>query len=171
LRTRYFNPPRKLRTREHVLADLSANHVEKYALQCGFAVERVWQDYGLDLAVFTFDERGCLESGIIWFQLKATDHVAKSSDGMKVRLRLEKRDLLAWIGEVYPVILVVYDAVAEIGYWVSIQSYFSGTDAFSKLRGKTVTIAIPASNTVSANSMREFASVKTAILQPRGQRP
>ena len=32
---------RKRRTREHVLADLSANHVEKQALLCGFAVERL----------------------------------------------------------------------------------------------------------------------------------
>lgn len=47
-----INPPRKKRTREHVLADLSANHVERVALSCGYAVDRVWNDYGLDLALF-----------------------------------------------------------------------------------------------------------------------
>ncbi|MCI0381101.1 MAG: hypothetical protein L0215_26250 [Gemmataceae bacterium] len=51
-----WNPPRKRRTREHVLADLSVNHLEKYALRCGYAVERISNDYGLDLAIFTFDE-------------------------------------------------------------------------------------------------------------------
>jgi len=79
-----LNPPRKQRTREHVLADLSANHVEKFALHCGFAVERLSQDYGLDLAVFTFDEQGYRESGVIWMQLKATDHVKTTRDGKAV---------------------------------------------------------------------------------------
>ena len=32
--------PRKRRTREHVIADLSVNHVERQALLCGYAIER-----------------------------------------------------------------------------------------------------------------------------------
>jgi hypothetical protein len=48
-----INLPRKKRTREHVLADLGANHVEKVALGRGYAVDRVWHDYGLDLALYT----------------------------------------------------------------------------------------------------------------------
>jgi hypothetical protein len=36
-----------------VLADLSGNHVEKQALLCGFASERVRLDYGIDLMVQT----------------------------------------------------------------------------------------------------------------------
>ena len=52
---------RKRRTREHVIADLSANHVEKQALLCGFSVERVRHDYGIDLIWFTYDEHGEVE--------------------------------------------------------------------------------------------------------------
>jgi hypothetical protein len=33
-------PRKKRRTREHVIADLSANHVERHALLCGYSVER-----------------------------------------------------------------------------------------------------------------------------------
>jgi hypothetical protein len=44
---------RKRRTREHVLADLCANYVEKQGLLCGFAIERVRLDYGIDLMVQT----------------------------------------------------------------------------------------------------------------------
>jgi hypothetical protein len=44
----FFNP-RKRRTREHVIADLSVNHVERQALLCGFSVERIRVDYGIDL--------------------------------------------------------------------------------------------------------------------------
>jgi hypothetical protein len=43
----------KRRTREHVLADLSANFVEKQALLCGYTGERVRLDYGIDLVVQT----------------------------------------------------------------------------------------------------------------------
>ncbi len=93
-----ISPPRKRRTRAHVLADLSANHVEKIALGCGYAVDRVWHDYGLDLAVFTFDKRGYLESGVLWIQLKAT---------------------------VYPITLVMYDAANDRAYWLLVQSYFA----------------------------------------------
>ena len=34
-------PPGKMRTRAHVLADLSINYVERQVLLCGFSVDRV----------------------------------------------------------------------------------------------------------------------------------
>ena len=40
------SPPGKRRTRAHVLADLSINHVERHVLLCGFSVDRVEHDYG-----------------------------------------------------------------------------------------------------------------------------
>ena len=49
---------RKRRTRNHVLADLSVNHVEKQALLCGFSVERVEHDYGVDCVIYTYDSAG-----------------------------------------------------------------------------------------------------------------
>jgi hypothetical protein len=36
--------PRKRRTREHVIADLSVNHVERFALLCGFVSEHMRYD-------------------------------------------------------------------------------------------------------------------------------
>jgi hypothetical protein len=161
-----LHPPRKRRTREHVLADLSANHVEKCALECGFAVERISKDYGLDLAVFTFDELGLLEGGVIWVQLKATDHLKTTRDGQSVLVRIDRRDLLAWIAEVNPVFLVVYDAVSDRAYWLYVQSYFGDQQAFAKLRGKTVSIDVPKTNLVGAKAMREFARAKAAIRAP-----
>jgi len=95
------NLPRKKRTREHVLADLGANHVEKVALGCGHAVDRVWHDYGLDLALYTFDPRGYLESGVVWIQVKSSDRPSKRRDGSAVLVRLQRRDLLAWIADIY----------------------------------------------------------------------
>jgi hypothetical protein len=48
---RRIGTDRKRRTRGHVLADLSANFVEKQALLCGYTAERVRLDYGIDLVV------------------------------------------------------------------------------------------------------------------------
>ena len=45
--------PRKMRTRGHVLADLSINHVERQVLRCGFSADRVQHDYGYDLTMAT----------------------------------------------------------------------------------------------------------------------
>ena len=165
-----LNPPRKRRTREHVLADLSANHIERYALQCGFAVEELRQDYGLDLAIFTFDEQGYLESGVIWLQLKATDHVKTTRDGSVVLVRVDRRDILAWIAERNPVILVLYDAKLDRAFWLSIHSYFGNEQAFAKLRGKTITIPIPATNLINEKAMRDFVREKASVFTLRGER-
>ncbi len=46
---------RKRRTREHIIADLSVNHVERHVLLAGHVVERFTYDYGIDLEVITFN--------------------------------------------------------------------------------------------------------------------
>ena len=67
--------PKKRRTRQHIIAELSVNYVERYALQCGFSVERVEHDYGIDLVLFTYDANGEIENGQVYLQLKATDNL------------------------------------------------------------------------------------------------
>lgn len=54
---------KKKRVRQHIIADLSANHVERYILRCGFSVERVQHDYGIDLVLFTYNSDGEIEPG------------------------------------------------------------------------------------------------------------
>jgi hypothetical protein len=51
----------KLRTRAHVLADLSVNYVERQVLFCGCAVQRIYSDYGYDLMMSTFKPNGEIE--------------------------------------------------------------------------------------------------------------
>src|SRR5262245_28584595 len=50
--------PRKRHTRQHVIADLSVHHVERFILEEGHTAQRVEKDYGCDLLLFTFDEQG-----------------------------------------------------------------------------------------------------------------
>ena len=86
---RHKPQPLKRRTREHVIADLSVNHVEHQVLLCGWTAERRIHDYGLDLTVWTYDADGFIEAGEIYVQLKATDHLKLVASGAMIAQRLD----------------------------------------------------------------------------------
>jgi hypothetical protein len=65
--------PRKRRTRQHVIADLSVHHVEGFILEEGHTTQRLGSDYGYDLIVRTFDDHGFIEPGAVYFQFKAME--------------------------------------------------------------------------------------------------
>jgi hypothetical protein len=80
---------RKRRTREHVIADLSVNHLERLVLRCGWTVERTRYDYGIDLNMATYSADGEVENDFVSFQLKATDSLKRLSDGTAIAVRLD----------------------------------------------------------------------------------
>src|SRR5262249_51160666 len=136
--------PRKRRTREHVIADLSVNHVERFVLRCGHTVERRWHDYGFDLRLTTYNERGEFESGDILMQLKATDHLKWTADGSAVLFRIERADLQGWLAETMPVLFIVYDARNDAAFWLYVQAYFGEQKEFDPTHGsQKVTVRIP----------------------------
>jgi hypothetical protein len=166
-------PRKKRRTREHVIADLSANHVERHALLAGFTAERRVYDYGIDLTVLTFDEQGNTEPGEIKVQLKATDHLKLVARGQMVTCRdppgARRVDLRAWLHEPMPVILVVYDAVADVAYWLYVQEHFQqqprDPPGARPNRGSAdVTIRIPRTNVVNMAAMQHFARCRNRLL-------
>lgn len=149
---------RKRRTREHVIADLSVNHVERVVLRCGWTVERSRHDYGIDLFMETYTANGEVQNGRVLFQLKATDSLKRSADGTVIPLRLEWRDLLFWLNERWPVILVVYDAREDRAFWLYVQDYFQ-RQRWTKRAGAatTVTVHIPIDNVLDEAAIRLFA--------------
>lgn len=154
---------RKCRTREHVLADLSANFVEKQALLCGYTAERVRFDYGIDLVVQTFNRRGEVESSRILFQLKATDRIKTLAGATAVSCRVERADLAHWLEELSPVVLVLYDGKADAGYWIYIQNHFAKLAGFDLGQcGRRVTVIIPRSNVLNREAMRTLTRLKNA---------
>ena len=52
--------PRKQRTRQHVIADLSVHYLEGFILQEGHTPYRLTPDYGYDLVLLTYDERATI---------------------------------------------------------------------------------------------------------------
>jgi len=55
METQMFSP-RKQRTRQHVIADQSVNHVERLIIDAGHTAQRLTADYGYDLVLFTYDD-------------------------------------------------------------------------------------------------------------------
>jgi hypothetical protein len=154
---------RKTRTREHVIADLSVNVVERNVLLAGFTLSRVVPDYGFDTSMTTFSPAGEVENETVWFQMKATDHPSPTADGQFVRVRVEAADLRYWLLELMPVILVLYDAAGDRAFWVDVQRYAEQTDLDADEVGGTVTIRIPAGSVLTPDAVRQIRDRKEQV--------
>jgi hypothetical protein len=158
--------PGKRRTREHVLADLSVNYVERQVLLCGCAVQRIYSDYGYDLMMTTFNAAGEIEGGNVFFQVKATDALPLLADARAISWVLDRRDLRLWLNEAYPVILVIYDGQRDRAYWLHVQDHFADQptpDLF--LAGQTINVRVPVSRRLDRRSVQQMVQRKNAIQQ------
>jgi hypothetical protein len=157
--------PRKRRTREHVIADLSVNHVERFVLRCGWTAQRTTHDYGVDMMMETYNTAGEPESGRVLFQLKATDKLRVRNKGQTVAVSLEWRDVQTWRNEPMPLILILYDAKADNAYWLHLQPYFVGSRRSPRARpAATTTVYLPRSNVVNETAIQQFAGIRDAVL-------
>lgn len=157
---------RKRRTRSHIIADLSVNHVEKQVLLCGYTVERVVEDYGIDLLLSTYNDEGEVENETIKLQLKATDNLNVLQDGQTIAFSVGRADLEFWLNEVLPFILVVYDAQDDVAYWVYLQAYFQSLSDFDlRIVGETVTIHLNKANLINTDAVRQFVQFKADVLR------
>jgi hypothetical protein len=156
---------RKRRTREHVIADLSVNHVERHVLQCGFVAQRSVHDYGIDLEMTSFNKQGEIDEGKVFMQLKASDRLRLRPHQEAFSFRIERSDLVLWLAQPLPVILIVYDAHEEIAYWLYVQSYFRRQKGFNLFTaGKTVTVQVPTAHVVNTAAVRRFARFRDRVL-------
>ncbi|MXN92971.1 DUF4365 domain-containing protein [Flavobacterium sp. Sd200] len=146
---------RKTRTREHIIADLSSNYVEKIALRLGFSYEVIAKDYGIDSIIYTYDIYGGIENGSIYVQLKATDNLNVNATGEFISFTVEAADLDYWSNEYDPVILIIYDAKNDDAYWYHIQENFEAKEYF-----KGQTVRIPVENIFNEKALLQLAIIK-----------
>jgi hypothetical protein len=148
-----------------VIADMSVNHLERFVLRCGWTVQRMTHDYGIDLMMETFNVFGEPENGRVLFQLKATEKLKVRDKRRAVAVRLDWRDVQAWRTELMPVILVLYDAQADEAYWLHVQPYFAGPRRRSRRRAKgTTTVYLPRHQLVSEAAVRQYAELRNSVL-------
>lgn len=148
-------PPKKRRTRAHVIEDLSENCLERMVLLSGHILRRPHRDYGVDVTMFHFDSQGFLENGEVRFQLKATDRLSESSDPA-IAIRIDRRDMNHWSLEPFPLILVVFDTKSESAFWLHVQDYAENNQRWKLTAGKTLTVRVPRKNLLSPLSISYF---------------
>jgi hypothetical protein len=151
--------PRKQRTRQHVIADQSVNHVERFILDEGHTAQRLGADYGYDLVMQTFDGQGYVEPGLVFFQLKASESLARS--GNDFAFDLDVRDYNLWKVERSPVILVLFDAGGRRAYWVHVQGYFADHPFRQPRKGaKTIRLLVPRGQVVGRRAVAKWCKAK-----------
>lgn len=159
---------RKLRTRQHIIADLSVNYVERQILLCGHSANRVQRDYGLDLLMNTHNENGEVENGYVNFQLKATDKLRFLRDNRAVSVRIEVADIRWWQDEPMPVILVIYDGQRDQAYWLYVQRYLQEKsvriDALGQKQSR-LTFHIPVKNRINRKAVEMFREFRRQIVE------
>jgi hypothetical protein len=151
--------PRKRRTRQHVIADQSVNHVERFIIDGGHTAQRLEKDYGYDLLLLTYDEQGYAEPGVVWLQLKAAE--TWRAVGLDHVFDLDIRDYNLWMVEEFPVILILFDASRRRASWLDVQRYFHEEPARRPKKGaKTVRVHVPARQAVTRRAVALMRHLK-----------
>jgi hypothetical protein len=157
--------PRKQRTRQHVIADLSVHHVEGFILEEGHTAQRFGSDYSYDLIMSTFDEAGYTEPGSVYFQLKAAESL--HAVGSAYVFDVDIRDYNLWIQEDMPVILVLFDASRRKAYWACIQRYFDQDAARLPKKGaKSVRVQVPKRQALNRSAVKKMRQLKLQMGRP-----
>ncbi len=135
---------RKLRTRKHIIEDLGFNHIEKQVLLAGFTMYRISNnDYGYDGYIQLFKPTGEIDSHLIHFQLKSTDHIKYIKSKHAFVFDLSIRDLELWLSNNRKMMLVLYDAHKDIAFYIDLPSYFQKNREVLKNINKFVRVYLP----------------------------
>lgn len=148
---------RKQRTRKHVIEDLGFNHIERQILYAGFTIQRnTHNDYGYDGLVYTFNEQGEINPFNFHIQLKSTDAIQELKKKKSISFDLSKRDLELWLLSTTKLLVVLYDAQAEIAYFIDLQEYFRENSLSLSTIRKYFRINIPIVNLFNAHSIKQL---------------
>jgi hypothetical protein len=102
----------------------------------------------------------------VFLQLKATDALQRLADGRTIAFPVERAHLEFWLAEPMPVVLIVYDAPADVAYWLYVQAHFEGQQGFDLFAaGETVTVHLSTEHVVDETAMREFARFRDDVLR------
>lgn len=153
---------KKKRTRQHIIADLGFNFVERQVLKAGYVIHKLIFDYGFDGIISTFDADGLVENGEIYVQVKSTDSVNYANDNKSLVLDLSIRDLELWLLNPAPVLLLLYDARKEMAHYLNLQEYFRKNRDFLRNIHKFVRVHIPQDNQFNPQAIIEQRSLKNA---------
>jgi Domain of unknown function (DUF4365) len=111
----------------------------------------------------TFNRRGEIENGDVRFQIKATDSIRAVRRRNAVAVRLEWRDMVYWLNEPFPVILVVYDTKSDRAWWLYLNETLRAVGRTAPA-GAKLTVDVPLANVLDAAAIRQFRKFRNAAL-------
>ena len=159
---RLIPTPRKQRTRQHVIADLSLNHVERFILEAGHTAQRLTQDYGYDMLLFTYDEQGYVEPGVALIQFKAAEKLTQV--GADYVFDLDIRDYNLWRVEATPIFLILFDATRQRAYWLHVQPSFRMDGSPQPKKGaKTVRVRVPKRQVINRTGIAKLRELMRTV--------
>jgi hypothetical protein len=140
---------------------MGVNFIEWQVLLCQFSVERVRGDYGVDLLLFTYGPRGQARPGHIPIQVKSTERASRTADSRFILLRVQRADLVRWLAEPMPLILILYEAAGHTGWWLDVQADFAALPRHRLFRmGARTTLRIPAEQILNEEAVRHFDTLR-----------
>jgi Domain of unknown function (DUF4365) len=145
---------------------MGVNFVERQVLLCGHSIERVTHDYGYDVLLFTYDDDGEVEPGVLFIQVKATEHLRLLGTSQRAAVRVDVSNLRAWVSEILPVILVVYDASNDVAYWLHVQAEYPAEKSGHVLRARGLkTVHVPLAQRFDSNAVRALRRLKNRLVR------
>jgi len=150
-----------------VIAELGVNYVQRHVLLRGHSSELIFHDYGIDLLMFTYNADGEIENGHVEIQVTATDNINVLKTSVAIAFKVEVAHWKAWQFAPLPVILIVYDAMADDrAYWLYLQNYMTNP---ANLRDSvddqdTITLHIPTENQVDGSTIERFRGFRDKVL-------
>lgn len=149
---------------------MGINYLERQVLRRGHQLQRPGlREYGCDAAMLHFSEDGQIEDGEVRFQVKATDSLSLVDDGRNAVCRIETAHIRHWYWQLYPFVLVLFDARKERAYWLHIQAEVDQRNDLLSPRRKTVSLRLPVSNTLSVRAIDRFRTMSLNQSHSRGQ--
>jgi hypothetical protein len=116
-------------------------------------------DYGIDIAMTVFDDRGRVLYRPVFFQVKATDSLEVNRRVGSVVVRIDWRDVLYCLNTQVPFALVMYDAQQDAAWWVNMQAYLRSVEPKSGRRAKgTLSVHVPLDNILDEDAIRTIAT-------------
>lgn len=130
--------------KSHVVADKAVGQIGQVLTNLGWAWERVEQDYGEDILIQpVYKEQ--VEPFRMWLQIKGTESINNhvSKDGTTFKFAFSIDHLAKWSCGTDLTLLVLWDTVKCIGYFVNATSILSEWElTLTKNKSKTVEVPI-----------------------------
>lgn len=134
-------------------------------------------DYGYDIVITTYDfegdpefKSGTSENGLIYIQLKATDHLNVLADGETISFQIKRRHAVHWEAEPMPIYLVVYSVKDNQAYWLHMQPYLKSSGFTMPPEEQTdVTVHLSRHFVLDEKAIDLFRQMKQEILAQVGR--